>query len=1084
MESYSVKAILSVYDKSFTSGMNKALSTIENVVKRTNKAAGSVNKLTTSFKSTAAAIGVMQVASKAVDMLAGSLDGAISRYDTLNRFPKVLQQIGFSASDSKQSIKELSKGIQGLPTTLDDVAATTQRIATMTGDLKKATKTTLALNDAFLASGASTEDASRGLTQYIQMLSKGTVDLQSWRSLQETMGVALNDVAKAFGFAGASAQNDLYKALQDGSITFDQFNDKLIELDGGVNGFASRAKTASDGIATAMTNVRTAVIKGMTGIIEAIDNVLASNGLPTIQTSIERIGTAAESALDGVSQFISLFQKTEDPAKNLQNMQKAIESIAPIMAVVGAGAGLAGMLPVVDAIGDGFTEASQKGEQMAGSLTKAKDKALLFGKALKGGVDPGSESFKKLNWQSKLFVERVTGVKQILKGSFDPDSAGFSKFNKSSKEFLLNLDRIKKKTVDTRTTLKNFSKTVGETIKGIPGKAWNILPDNTKEKLTEVSDIISGTVIQAQNQFSKLRKSFTDAFSKEFSKGKSKIIQLGDSLGELSFKFGAMTGRFSKDAPLAWKAFDGLKTKLNGIPQMFDGIKSKVETFIPVFEKVGAGVGKGLKLGAETGMSAFNKMIAALGSVFKAAMLSVGPAAILGLVVVGLGLVNQEFGTEINKILTMVQKKGPEIITTLANGIVSKIPELANTGSVLLSQILTTIAGLLPSITTAGLNILNALIGGVTSNMDVILQGVISLIGSIATSIVQLAPNIMMAGLTILQSLIQGILNNMPTIILGIQGLFAQISTAIQTYLLLMITKGTEILQNLATGISQMLPVIIRSAIETVTKFVSTLSSNADKILSSGVEITKTVVQGITKKLPDILKSAVKLIVTIVEGIGSNLPQILQSGIEIIGELIAGLIKAIPDLLGAAVDLVGQLGRNFLDTDWASVGKDIISGIAKGISGAAEALWRAAKSALGSFKDKVLGFFGIHSPSRWGIYVGKMVDYGVVKGLDKFGGKIGQQAQGIKMLMERELDDMARGTFSFHPQPEFAYSSSSVVEYRDRQIGSSGGGNGRIYHIDNTIEIDGKQVAKSTAVYTQKELEKLEKRNNRKLGIR
>ena len=123
----------------------------------------------------------------------------------------------------------------------------------MTGDLKKATKTTLALNDAFLASGASTEDASRGLTQYIQMLSKGTVDLQSWRSLQETMGVALNDVAKAFGFAGASAQNDLYKALQDGSITFDQFNDKLIELDGGVNGFASRAKTASDGIATAMT---------------------------------------------------------------------------------------------------------------------------------------------------------------------------------------------------------------------------------------------------------------------------------------------------------------------------------------------------------------------------------------------------------------------------------------------------------------------------------------------------------------------------------------------------------------------------------------------------------------------------------------------------------------------------------------------------------------------------------------------------------------------------------------------------------------------------------------------------------------
>ena len=34
------------------------------------------------------------------------------------------------------------------------------------------------------------------------------------------------------------------------------------------------------------------------------------------------------------------------------------------------------------------------------------------------------------------------------------------------------------------------------------------------------------------------------------------------------------------------------------------------------------------------------------------------------------------------------------------------------------------------------------------------------------------------------------------------------------------------------------------------------------------------------------------------------------------------------------------------------------------------------------------------------------------------------------------------------------------------------------------IEIDGKQVAKSTAVYTQKELEKLDKQNNRKHGIK
>ena len=201
-ESYSVKAILSAVDKGFTSTFSKAERLVERISSQCEKSTSSTAKLTSGFKSMAAAIGVTQAVGAAFDLLSGSIDSAVSRYDTLNRFPKVLQQIGFTAEDSQKSMEELSKGIQGLPTTLDDVVSTTQRLASMTGDLDKATKTTLALNDAFIASGSSSEDASRGLTQYVQMLAKGQVDLESWRSLQETMSVALNDVAKAFGFAG------------------------------------------------------------------------------------------------------------------------------------------------------------------------------------------------------------------------------------------------------------------------------------------------------------------------------------------------------------------------------------------------------------------------------------------------------------------------------------------------------------------------------------------------------------------------------------------------------------------------------------------------------------------------------------------------------------------------------------------------------------------------------------------------------------------------------------------------------------------------------------------------------------------
>jgi len=283
----------------------------------------------------AAGIGAFELARKAVNMVTSSLDGAIARYDTLNNFPKVMQQIGFSSEESGRAIQRLSDGIQGLPTTLDSVASTAQRIAVMTNDLDGAVETTLALNNAFIASGASQQDAARGLEQYVQMLAKGEVDLQSWRTLQETMGVALNDVAKAFGFAGKSAQNDLYDALKSGKITFDEFNAKIIELSNAQGGFAERALTASGGIRTAWTNMQTAVVRGVTSIIEAIDNVLADTPLESIENIIVRIGKAFFNILNSIAEAIPVV------ANWLMSVKEAIDPL----------------IPSVNQVRDGFTSA-------------------------------------------------------------------------------------------------------------------------------------------------------------------------------------------------------------------------------------------------------------------------------------------------------------------------------------------------------------------------------------------------------------------------------------------------------------------------------------------------------------------------------------------------------------------------------------------------------------------------------------------------------------------------------------------------------------------------------------------------------
>lgn len=211
--------------------------------------------------------------SSAMNLVSQSMDKAIDRFDTLQRFPKVMKSLGHSSKDVASSTKLLAEGIEGLPTSLDTVVATTQKLTSMTGNLKQSTKLTIALNNAFLASGASTEEASRGLTQYTQMLSSGKVDLQSWKTLQETMSYALQKTAESFGYAGASAQNDLYKALQDGKITFSDFSKRLVELNKGVNGFAEMAKKNSEGIKTSFNNIILAVAKGIANVITEFDNL-------------------------------------------------------------------------------------------------------------------------------------------------------------------------------------------------------------------------------------------------------------------------------------------------------------------------------------------------------------------------------------------------------------------------------------------------------------------------------------------------------------------------------------------------------------------------------------------------------------------------------------------------------------------------------------------------------------------------------------------------------------------------------------------------------------------------------------------
>ncbi|MDK6521531.1 hypothetical protein QP173_09085, partial [Aerococcus urinae] len=99
---------------------------------------------------------------------------------------------------------------------------------------------------------------------------------------------------------------------------------------------------------------------------------------------------------------------------------------------------------------------------------------------------------------------------------------------------------------------------------------------------------------------------------------------------------------------------------------------------------------------------ALGGMTSAITSIASVALASIGPAAILGLVVAGLGLINNAFGDQISQMLTTVTQKGPEVIARFTQGIVSAIPQLIQSGTQLIAQFAQALAANIPAIVQAG----------------------------------------------------------------------------------------------------------------------------------------------------------------------------------------------------------------------------------------------------------------------------------------------------------------------------------------------------------------------------------------------
>ena len=333
----------------------------------------------------------------------------------------------------------------------------------------------------------------------------------------------------------------------------------------------------------------------------------------------------------------------------------------------------------------------------------------------------------------------------------------------------------------------------------------------------------------------------------------------------------------------------------------------------------------------------------------------------------------------------------------------------------------------IPDIATFATDLVTGILEGIAENSDTVAAAAGDLIRILGQGLIDSIPLLIDIAGSLLMGLVQGIADNA-----------------------VMLANGAAaIMIALANSITALLPTLIPLAVQMIITIIKALIDNIPMLIDASIAMMDGLADGILDALPIIIDAVPEIILSLIDAIIENLPKILESGAEIIVALATGLIKAIPQLIAAVPDIFIALVKAFgaLAPKIVQVGKDIVSGIWQGI----ESEWgtlvsnftRSMKNLVSSVKKTL----GINSPSTVmkEIFVNFVAggDVGFDKEFPDFEKKVSRQYAGLFTGIRAES----------------AVTPAAAV---------AGGSN--VLQLITPVQIDGREVARTTAEYTGQQL--------------
>lgn len=875
----------------------KAFSTISNSTNEVTKKVATLgtqvgSKLTSSFNT---------AGSKAVSVLNNIGNSTKSATTTTGSLIKQIAGVG-AAYAGLNAIKN------GITDTVSAAAEFEQKMSNIKAVTGSSAETMKQFNDAAIQAGAETAFSASEAADAIAELSKA--------------GVSTSDILNG-GLTGAlnlatAGELELKDAAEIASTALNAFkNDNLTVIDA-----ANQLAGAANASATDVGELKYG--------LSAVSAVASGMGM-SFRDTTDALAVFAQNGLKGSDAGTSL--KTM-----LQNLQPSTDKAAAKMEELGI-ITEDGSNQFYDASGKvkSFAEVSEILKTQLSGLTSAQQQAALktmFGTdavraatiAMKEGAAGANEMQSAI---SKVSAADVAKEKlNNLNGAVEGLSGSFETLQIKIGTSLLPMLTLVVQAVDKFVDSLGQSEGLDNLINGI-SSLTPILDhfingtELTSESLETVKNTIStllpvasvlGSALVLPNVLPGLQALSSGVLnlSGGYKKAAQAAVELAEKSGEPIKPLTGFNGMIQKSG--------------NGIKVFESGISSLVGK-IPY-------IGSTLETSSAVGMSALNGMTSAMGTIMQVALAAIGPAAILGLVVAGLGVVNNQFGSQIDSLLTMVTTKGPEIITNLVNGITSQLPQLMQSGTELIAKLASAISTMIPVIVQAGIQIVGSLVQGVGQNAPSLISSALQVVTSFISSIASALPQLINMGMQLLLNVVNGIIQNIPQIVSSAQQILTSFVGSVTQNLPQIISTGIQILLSLINGITQLLPQLLPVALQAILTLIQGIMSSIPQLLQGAVQIVNSLCNFIVQNLPMLLDAAMQIIMALVNGIVQNLPSIISSGIQIIISLISTIVQMLPNIVSAGWQIITSLANAILEAI-----PNVLQGAWDGIKNGFSNLW-------------------------------------------------------------------------------------------------------------------------------------------------